>query len=101
MAPAWLKNPFFTLAISPKASAAEVERAGQLLSSKLAAGSEAIKTYSVLGHRFERDDFEIKWALSELRDPEKRLLWEFLFFEPRPPKARHQNALDFAKVLGF
>jgi len=69
-------NPFLVLELSAAATRIEVERAGQKLLAQLAIGVSAVKRYRTpFGFR-ERDESKVRIALSALRDPEQRALYE-------------------------
>lgn len=73
---ALVKNPFLVLGVPVTASLAELEREGQRLLDALALGMDAAAQYATpLGPR-PRGAEEIREALAELRDPERRALHE-------------------------
>jgi hypothetical protein len=66
------RNPFDVLGLARDCSAMEVERATQKALAMLAVGFEGAGTYaSPLGPR-PRDADLVRWAATELRDPQKR-----------------------------
>jgi hypothetical protein len=69
-------NPFFVLEVSPSATRMEVERAGQKLLAQLAIGVASAKKYPTPFGMAERDETKVRTALSALRDPEQRVLYE-------------------------
>jgi hypothetical protein len=72
-----LENPFLVLEVSVAAGMVEVERQGQKLLAMLAAGLEEANHYATpLGQRRRTPEL-VRTAMSELRDPERRLLHEF------------------------
>ena len=74
-------NPFFVLEIDPSATRMEVERSGQKLLAQLAIGVGAAKSYPTPFGKRERDESAVRAALSALRDPEKRALYELWYVE--------------------
>jgi hypothetical protein len=69
-------NPFYVLELRPDCSRAEVERAGQKLIGMLELELSAADNYrSPLG-RHRRSPELVRMAMSELRDPNRRLLHE-------------------------
>ena len=69
-------NPFYVLELRPDCSRAEVERAGQKLIGMLELELSAADSYrSPLG-RHRRSPELVRIAMSELRDPNRRLLHE-------------------------
>lgn len=69
-------NPFYVLELRPDCSRAEVERAGQKLIGMLELELSAAHSYrSPLG-RHRRSPELVRMAMSELRDPNRRLLHE-------------------------
>jgi hypothetical protein len=69
-------NPFHVLGLRPDASPAEVEREGQRLLDALALGFDDARLFSTaLGPR-ERTAEDVRAALAELRDPERRVQHE-------------------------
>src|SRR5688572_23997332 len=71
-------NPFYVLGLPAGASRVEVERAGQRLLAMLELELSAAERYPTpLGER-DRTVDKVRWAMAELRDPERRLgheLW--------------------------
>lgn len=87
-------NPFYVLGITPDATSAEVEVAGQGLLAALAADAPgAERYYTPLGPQ-QRDRHAVRRALTRLRDVEERIhheIWAGLSPRPRPrpvPAAR-------------
>lgn len=84
------RNPFHVLGLPPGASRAEIEREGQRLLDALALGlDEAGSCPTPFGPR-PRGPEEIRDALAELRDPERRILHEIFAAAPcaaEPPSA--------------
>lgn len=80
-------NPFYVLGLRPGASRAEVEREGQKLLAMLELGLSKAERYPTpLGER-DRTADQVRLAMAELRDPDKRLvheLWARLAPEPLP-----------------
>ncbi len=81
------ENPFYILGVETGAARAVIEREGQKLLGMLELGLSAAMTYATpLGMR-PRDADQVRWALSELRDPGRRLgheLWALLPGTPLP-----------------
>lgn len=81
-------NPFHVLGLTPLCTRPDVEREGQKLLGMLELGLHQARAYPTpLGER-ERTAELIRWAMAELRDPEKRLqheLWAQLDAETRLP----------------
>jgi hypothetical protein len=73
---AWRGNPFFLLEVSPQASRAEVERAGQRLLGLLAVGSASAAGYDTPLGPATRDADAVRQALATLRDPNERAIAE-------------------------
>jgi len=73
---AWRGNPFFLLEVSPQASRAEVERAGQRLIALLAVGSARVAHYHTPLGEATRDADAVRQALATLRDPNERAIAE-------------------------
>jgi hypothetical protein len=73
---AWRGNPFFLLEVSPQASRAEVERAGQRLIGLLAVGSASAARYETPLGEATRDADAVRQALATLRDPNERAIAE-------------------------
>jgi hypothetical protein len=69
------QNPFFVLGVPVTASRAEVERAGQKLLGLLELGTSAQRYESPFGSH-SRDAALVRWAVNELRDPDRRVLHE-------------------------
>ena len=69
-------NPFHVLAVTPGATRAEIEEAGQKLLAMLALKMSAAAVYPTpLGHAVRSDEL-VRASLAELRDPAKRLVHE-------------------------
>ena len=78
-----LANPFWVLDLPPDTPAAKVERRGELLLSMLAVGmTDATRYLTPLGPR-ERTAENVREALAELRDPNRRLIHEWWVGEER------------------
>jgi curved DNA-binding protein CbpA len=73
---AWRGNPFFLLEVSPQASRAEVERAGQRLIGLLAVGRASAARYATPFGEATRDADAVRQALATLRDPNERAVAE-------------------------
>lgn len=78
-----MRNPFYLLELNADCSRAELERAGQRLLAMIELalpGSERVETpYGVT----TRSADDLRQALADLRDPERRLVHE-LWFRSRP-----------------
>ncbi len=72
-----LENPFLVLEIPVSAGTAEAERQGQKLLAMLAAGLAEAKRYWTPQGSLARTPELVRTAMSELRDPERRLSHEF------------------------
>jgi len=70
------ENPFFVLEVPTSATRMEVERAGQKLLAQLAIGVTSVKRYKTPFGEAERDESKVRSALSALRDPEQRVIYE-------------------------
>jgi len=73
---AWRGNPFFVLGVSPQATRAEIERAGQKLIALLALGSAGAARYDTPFGPASRDADSVRQALAALRDPIERVIHE-------------------------
>jgi hypothetical protein len=83
----WRRNPFFILELSPRASRAEVERAGQKLIGLLELGSAAAARYETPFGPATRDGDTVRQAVAALRNPVERVIHE-LWAEVSPPCER-------------
>ena len=73
------KNPFYLLGIVPGSDDKTIEKAGQKLLGMLRLGAkQALKYQTPLGE-FERTESDIREALAELRDTERRPLHEAVY----------------------
>jgi len=70
------ENPFFVLEVPTSATRMEVERAGQKLLAQLAIGVVSVQRYETPFGEAERDESLVRSALSALRDPEQRAIFE-------------------------
>lgn len=70
------ENPFHVLGVAPAASRAEIEQQGQKLLAMLDLGFPGIEAYATPLGPGRRSADDVRRALAELRDPEKRLLHE-------------------------
>lgn len=73
------ENPFYVLGVARSATRMEVERAGQKLLAQLAIGVGSAQTYRTPFGTRERDESAVRSALSTLRDPEKRVVFELWY----------------------
>ncbi len=73
---AWRRNPFFVLEVSPSATRAEIERAGQKLLALLAVGNASARRCETPLGPLDRDADLVRGALAELRDPSARVAHE-------------------------
>lgn len=86
-----LRNPFFVLELAPDCTLAEVERTGQKWLGLLRIGSQHALAYQTPVGTGQRDEELVRWAMSELRDPEHRLLHELW---ARTPLAETETEID-------
>jgi hypothetical protein len=82
----WRGNPFFVLEVSPRASRAEVERAGQKLIGLLALGSAGAGRYDTPFGPASRDADTVRQAVAALRDPVERVIHELWADVSRAPE---------------
>jgi hypothetical protein len=82
----WRSNPFFILELSPRASRAEVERAGQKLIGLLALGSAGAGRYDTPFGPASRDADTVRQAVAALRDPVERVIHELWADVSRTPE---------------
>jgi len=71
------QNPFLVLELGPDADGGEVERQGQKLLAMLAAQIAAAQSYPTPLGRSLRTPELVRAAMSELQDPDRRLLAEW------------------------
>jgi hypothetical protein len=71
-----IRNPFYVLELSPDCTRAEVERAGQKLLAMLELNLPESLDYRTPYGSARRTPDEVRKALADLRDPERRLLHE-------------------------
>lgn len=84
-APALAENPFRVLGLSPRCSTRDVEREGGKLLALLAAGMDDEPAASgPLGTPPSRTSELVRWAMNELRDPQRRALHEFFWLSGEP-----------------
>ncbi len=76
------RNPFHVLGLPPGASRGEIEREGQRLLDALALGLEDAAAFDTPFGRCPRGPEEVREALAELRDPERRVLHEIFAVPP-------------------
>lgn len=69
-------NPFYVLGLRPAATAVEVEREGQKILGMLELNLAGARSYRTPVGQQERDAEKIRHAMSELRDPARRLVHE-------------------------
>jgi hypothetical protein len=80
-------NPFHVLGLRPDCSRADVEREGQKLLAMLELGLSAARRYTSPLGEHERSAEQVREAMAELRDPDRRLiheLWAGLAPTPAP-----------------
>ncbi|HSM93914.1 MAG TPA: hypothetical protein VLT47_13610 [Anaeromyxobacteraceae bacterium] len=93
------RNPFHVLGVRADAARAEVEREGQRLLDALAlglAGADAFATPFGPGQRTAED---VREALAELRDPERRALHEVFAAAPAPSPAGPEEPAPWPEAL--
>ncbi len=72
------QNPFYVLGLATGATALEAERQGQKLLGMLELGVAASRTYATpLGPRELNTDL-VRQAMADLRDPDRRVIFEAL-----------------------
>lgn len=85
------RNPFYILGLHPLATRAEIERQGQKLLGMLEVGVKSASFYPTPLGKQPRDPELIRFAMAELRDPQRRLtheVWAALPAEaPASPEA--------------
>jgi hypothetical protein len=69
-------NPFYVLGLTPACTRADVESEGQKLLGMLSLGLSAATTYATPLGLYERTDENVRAAMAELRDPDRRLRHE-------------------------
>jgi hypothetical protein len=72
-----LENPFLVLEVAVSAGIADIERQGQKLLAMLAAGLAEAEHYPTPFGRYPRTQELVRTAMSELREPARRLRHEF------------------------
>jgi curved DNA-binding protein CbpA len=70
------ENPFYILGLRPNATRAEIEREGQKLLGMLELKLAAASRYATPVGAAPRTADDVRRAMAELRDPERRLLHE-------------------------
>lgn len=104
-------NPLFVLELTPGATRAEVERAGQKLLAMLAVGvGEAGRFATPVGVR-ARTETSVREAMAQLRDPDRRMRAELWWSAPeaapdvetdaRVDEIVEPVALDVLAALGW
>lgn len=68
----WKQNPFFVLGLKPSASNLEIERTGRKILGQLEIGLKAASIVETPIGKVERSADDVRRALAELRDPQKR-----------------------------
>ncbi len=72
----WRENPFFVLGLPPECTSAEVERTGQKLLGLLALDVASARSYESPFGPVLRTADDVRAAMAELRDPDRRVLHE-------------------------
>jgi hypothetical protein len=72
----WRENPFFVLGLPPECTAADVERTGQKLLGLLALEVASAGTYPSPFGPASRTADDVRGAMAELRDPDRRMVHE-------------------------
>jgi curved DNA-binding protein CbpA len=89
------ENPFYVLGLPATATRAEIERQGQKLLGMLDLNLRPATVYTSPLGEHERTPDLVRQALSELRDPDRRLaheVWASLPARPLPPSKREVSA---------
>lgn len=68
----WMQNPFFVLRLTPSASNLEIEREGRKILGQLEIGLKTARFVETPLGTLERTADDVRRALAELRDPQKR-----------------------------
>jgi hypothetical protein len=98
---AWRSNAFFVLGVSPRASRAEVERAGQRLLGLLALGSASAGHFDTPLGPASRDADSVRQALAALRDPVERVIHElWADISPSIGENGNENPRGASKAAG-
>jgi len=87
------ENPFYILGIDVGAARVAIEREGQKLLGMLELGLSQARTFSTPLGIFSRDADQVRWAMSELRDPARRLGHELWASLPAAPLAEVGEAV--------
>lgn len=82
-----LANPFAVLGLTLECSRKEFEREGQKLLGMLELSLDGAATYQTPAGPEERTAELVRWAMAELRDPDRRLFHELFFLQPDQKEA--------------
>lgn len=102
--------PFWVLDLLPECSNQDINKAAQLISSKLTLGVPKAEFFDTPSGQKNRDEFLVREAKSILDDPAQRLLAEFWYVPPRNEQVEDSNeettnesltAKQWLKVLGI
>ncbi|MEL6759516.1 MAG: hypothetical protein AAFP04_03860 [Myxococcota bacterium] len=74
-------NPFDVLELKPGASTQMVERRGRELLGKIELGFKGAERFRVGVIEHLRDEAIVRWALDQLRQPDRRLIAELQFID--------------------
>jgi hypothetical protein len=80
----WHGNPFFVLGLAPECTAADVERTGQKLLGLLTLDVASARTYASPFGPVSRTADDVRAAMAELRDPDRRIVHEVWARLPMP-----------------
>lgn len=97
-------NPFHVLGLRPDCGRADVEREGQKLLAMLELELSAARRYASPLGTHERSPEQVREAMAELRDPERRLLhelWAGLPAAASEPTSGPSTHVDEPKHPGF
>lgn len=99
------ENPFHVLGVAPDAGRAEIEQQGQKLLAMLELGFPGMDSYATPLGAARRTADDVRRALAELRDPDKRLvheLWACLApgdAVPQPPEVAPAGPAPWSDAL--
>ena len=89
-----VENPFYVLGLKTSCTRQEVEREGQKWLSMLALSLKEAATYQTPMGTHDRTAELVRQAMSDLRDPRKRLMHELLAALPAEPIMPAQRVVE-------
>lgn len=85
------ENPFYILGLTPTCTWQDIEREGQKILGMLTLGLSSARVYDTPWGQKTRSPEQVRAAMAELRDPERRIFHELWAALPAQPELVGEN----------